>query len=243
MSRFYAPPENVRGDAIYIDGSEAKHILDVMRMGLNDAVVVFDGTGREYKGFIKEIKKGSLTVGIIETKTPRNEVSPAITLAQAIPKKQKMEYIVEKATELGVDTIIPLVTERGVVRPEKRKTDERVERWRRVAVGSSKQCGRPRVPDIKKIENFYDIINGVDQYDLSLIACLSDDTVPLKEALSGFERGKIIVFIGPEGDFTPDEIKAARNTSSKFVSLGPRVLKSDTAGLYLLSVLNYEFSS
>jgi len=243
MSRFYAPPENIKGSTIYIDGQEARHILNVMRLKENDKVVVFDGTGTEYIGFIKEVKLKSVLVEVVSTRTPTLEKIPEITLAQCVPKKDKMDYIVEKSTELGVKTIIPLLSERTISTPMEKKVTQRLERWKKIARAASKQSGRLDVPNILKVEKFYNIIDKVNEYDLALLAYLSEDTIDIKTALSDFETGKIIVFIGPEGDFTPEEIKIAQdNTSCKFITLGKRVLKSDTAGLFVLSVLNYELA-
>jgi len=242
MSRFYAPKENVKGDSIYIDGDEARHILNVMRLGEKDKVVVFDGTGREYTGFVKKVKAKSLIVEIISTKTPMQDTLPEITLAQALPKKGKMDYIVEKATELGVRRIAPVLSERTVVKIEPEKMGEKTDRWQKIARETAKQCGRTDIPEVKAPEKFYNAIDAVNEFDMALVACLSEDTIRLKSAISDFKAGKIIVFIGPEGDFTPEEIAMAGNTSCKLVSLGSRVLKSDTAGLFALSILNYEFS-
>ncbi len=242
MSRFYAPKENVKNNLIYIDGCEARHILNVMRLVKDDKVVVFDGTGREYTGFVKKIKAKSLIVEIVSKKTPKPEALPEITLAQALPKKGKMDYIVEKATELGVRSVAPILSERTVVKIKSEKMSEKTARWRKIARETAKQCGRTDIPEIKEPEKFYNAIDIVNEFDMALMACLTDDTIDLKSAISDFEAGKIIVFIGPEGDFTPEEIKMAANTNCKLISLGQRVLKSDTAGLFTLSVLNHEFS-
>lgn len=242
MSRFYVPPENVNDNLIFIDGQEAKHILNVMRLAEGDKVIVFDGTGKEYTGFIKDTKSKALTVEVISVVVPKNESIPKITLAQAIPKKAKMDYIVEKATELGVNTIIPILSERTIVKFEKEKENAKTIRWKKIANAAAKQCGRSDVPTVEDVEKFYNVIDRIDKYDLSLMACLMEGTISFKEALSNFKNGNIIVFIGPEGDFTPEEIEMAKETSCKFISLGKRVLKSDTAGIYALSVLNHELS-
>ena len=243
MSRFFAPKKNVKGNNIHIDGREAKHILNVMRLKKNDNVVVFDGTGKEYSGFIKEAKTKSLIVEVVSIKTPKRESLPEIMLVQAIPKKEKMDFIIEKATELGVSSIAPVVTERTIVSLEEDKAIERVERWRRLALEAAKQCGRDDVPEIKNIQKFYNFIYDKNESDLTLMACLKEDTIDFSRAMADFKSGKVTVFIGPEGDFTPDEIKMAESSANcKFISLGKRVLKSDTAGLYVLSVLNYELS-
>ncbi|MBD3427256.1 MAG: 16S rRNA (uracil(1498)-N(3))-methyltransferase [Candidatus Omnitrophica bacterium] len=244
MSRFFVSPQKVRDNKILIDGEEAHHILDVMRMQDGDNVTVFDGTGNEYSGFIENSDRaaGRLTVRIVRTDKPSARRMPRVTLAQAIPKKSKMDYIVEKATELGVNRIIPLVTKRTIVRPDDRRRAKKVDRWKKLAVEAAKQCGRTDVPEIEQITQFSDMVSRMDQYDLVLFASLRDDTIPLRQSLEGFKNGDILVFIGPEGDFTPEEAEMACAGNCRFVSLGDRVLKSDTAGLALLSVLDYEFS-
>jgi len=242
VSRFYAPRENIKGDIIDISGREAKHILNVMRLKEDDKVVVFDGTGKEYTGFIRKAGTGSLTVEVVETRMPKKEILPRITLAQCIPKKQKMDYIVEKATELGVSEIIPIISERVIVKLESDKAQTRIERWQKIALEASKQCGRTEIPKINEIEKFYKTLDCVNNYDIALLASLGTDAIPLEKAVSHIQAGRIIFFIGPEGDFTHEEITMAKDTNCRFVSLGKRVLKSDTAPLYVLSVLNYELA-
>jgi 16S rRNA (uracil1498-N3)-methyltransferase len=245
MRRFYVPKENVRKDGIIVDGKEAHHILDVMRMQDGDQIVIFDGTGKEYVGFIKEAdrKKKRMIVEIVRTEKPVKESAPEIILAQAIPKKSKMEYIIEKATELGVSRVVPLVSERTIARPKDTATSKKkVKRWRKIAIEASKQCGRTNVPVIDEITEYGEMAHQIDLYDLTLLACLTGETVSIKESLDGFKSGKILVFIGPEGDFTPEERQMADKGNCKFVSLGKRILRSDTAGLFVLSAIDYEFS-
>lgn len=243
MSRFFVPKESVKGNRILISGEEAHHILDVMRLKPLDKVVAFDGTGKEYVGFIKKARKKTLSVEIVETRTPLNKETAKIVLIQAIPKKDKMDYIVEKSTELGVSSIIPIITKRTIVSWDEPKKALSVERWRRIARESSKQCGRSEVPKIEDVKDFNDAIENSSVYDLALIAALSDNSIRLKEAISGFRGGKLAIAIGPEGDFTPDEIKKAKEANFRLISLGSRVLRSDTAGLAILAILNYEFAS
>jgi 16S rRNA (uracil1498-N3)-methyltransferase len=232
----------VRGKNIVISGEEAHHILDVMRLKALDKVVAFDGTGREYVGFIRDARRRSLTVEIVETKSPLNRKSSGITLIQAIPKKERMDYIVEKATELGAFSILPVVTKRTVVKWDAAKKAGAVSRWQRIAVASAKQCGRVDIPKIGPVTNFPEALKGSDAYDLALMAALTGGTVALKEALMGFNGGKLAIAIGPEGDFTPEEVKMAVEANFRPVSLGRRVLRSDTAGLAALAILNHEFA-
>ena len=243
MSRFYVPKENVNlnKNEIVIDGEEAHHLLGVMRLKGDDSVIVFDGTGFEYAGFIKKVSPNQkvVTVEIVKTEKPTPEKLQKITLVQAIPKKAKMEYIIEKATELGVFKIIPVVTARTIVRPDEDGRKSKALRWRKIASEASKQCGRVEVPEVDDIVR----VEHLDDYDLILFACVSGGTIPIKKALSGFKSGRIAVLIGPEGGFTPEETGMLKEKGNcKFVSLGMRVLKSDTAGIFVLSSLNYEFS-
>jgi 16S rRNA (uracil1498-N3)-methyltransferase len=244
MSRFYVPKENVRKDEIMIEGEEAHHILDVMRLQEGNKVVVFDGTGNEYTGFIKTVNKQARTmsVEIVKTETPAAESIPEITFAQALPERNKMEYVIEKATELGVSHIVPLISERTIVRPDEASCRKKVERWQKIVGAASKQCGRTSIPEVKTIIGYHDMVSRIDQYDLALLACLEEETSSIREMLSGFKSGKILVFVGPEGGFSPEEIRMADRDNCRMVTLGRRILKSDTAGLFILSVLNYEFS-
>lgn len=243
MSRFFVSKESVRGNSITIGGKEAHHILEVMRLKVLDKVVAFDGTGKEYVGFIKEAKVNSLSVEVVQTRAPSRTAMPKVTLIQAIPKKEKMDYIVEKSTELGVHSIMPVVTKRTIPRWDDRKAAGNVERWRKIVKEASKQCGRVELPVIGNVRPFSDCLKDLSDYDLALMAALTDRTVRLKEALAGFNGGRLCIAIGPEGDFTPDEIKRAIEANFKLVTLGPLVLKSDTAGLAVLAILNYEFSN
>lgn len=243
MSRFFIPPEAVRGKSMIISGKEAHHIIDVMRLKTSDTVVTFDGTGKEYTGVIKEISRNSLTVEIIETRTQAGRDSPQITLIQALPKKEKMDYIVEKSTELGVHSIIPVLTERAIPDWDETKRRSQAERWKKIAREAAKQCGRLDIPAVSAISSFADSVKNFSSFDLRLIAILSEEAVPVKDAIKGFKSGNIVIAIGPEGDFTADEAKGAGESGFKAIDLGPRVLKSDTAGLALLAILNYALSN
>ena len=243
MSRFYASPENidVRKKMILIDKGEAHHIIDVMRMKEAEKVLVFDGTGNEYSGFIEKIdhRAKTVTVEIVKTERPAPGRSPEIHLAQAVPARGRMDYVVEKATELGVSRIIPLITDRTVNRPDSAASEKKVLRWTKIATQAAKQCGRASLPAISAITGYENMLDTFDQYDIALLACVSEEAGSIKRSLQGFRTGKILVLIGPEGDFTPWEIDMARRDNCRFVSLGKRVLRSDTAGLFVLSVLEY----
>jgi len=239
MSRFFVPPESVTGQRIMIRGEELHHARDVMRLVKGDAIVVFDGSGKEYHGIIEGVGKQEMAVAINKT-VERRGAGARLTLVQALPKSDKMDLIVEKATELGVDRIIPVITERSVVRADEKKAVSKVSRWRKISLVASKQCGRTKMPEICDIISFGGSLEKVRDSELKIIPCLYEEAVGFKEALSGKKPGSAVIFIGPEGDFTTKEVDAAKGTGFVPVSLGDEILRSETAAICALSILNYE---
>ncbi len=248
MSRFYVRPGDVKGSEILVSKEEAHHILNVMRLSKGDEIVAFDGTGSEYIGRILSADKNSLKIKINKINKPNIENKIQVALWQSLPKRAKMDFIVEKATELGVHEIVPLITERTISRPGD-KGPKKQSHWQNVAISASKQCGRLDVPEIKEAVYFKDALKTIGEYDAALMACLPagsqaglyEGTEHIKNTILNF-RGRVLIMVGPEGDFTPKEIEAARSAGARLVSLGRLVLRVDTAALYLLSVLNYESS-
>jgi len=240
MSRFYVPPDAVKGGKIYAGKEESHHIIDVMRLREGDSVTVFDGTGKEYSGIIESVKNKSVVIAVDKIAAAAAKSPVEISLAQAMPKKDKMDYIVQKATELGVREIIPIESERTIVRAAKDKAAYKTDRWRKIAIEAAKQCGRNDLPDLKEIRSVIDLLKDFRRYDGIIMPCLSKKTVPLKSALGRLKDPKrLLLMIGPEGDFTPGEIAAAEANGALLVSLGRLVLKSDTAAIAALAVLNY----
>ncbi len=244
MSRFFVPPQQVKPEEniILIIDEEAHHVIDVMRMEEKDKVVIFDGTGKEYYATIVLIDKKNkiVKVDIDETIMTEKLLSLQVTLAQSIPKKGKMEYIIQKTTELGINKIIPVVTDRTIVRPTGASSARKKERWQKIALSAAKQCGRASVPEILDITPFKETVRSFGDYDKVIFAALTDNTKKLKEVVEEIQEGNILVVIGPEGGFTNDEIKkASLQKNCSVVSLGGLVLKSDTAGIFVQSVLMY----
>lgn len=239
MRRFYVLPENIKGKFAYLDKRESHHLINVLRIQPVDKIILFDGTGREYTGFLKNTKNNTAIIEVVKTTKATSDKRAVITLAQAIPKKGKMDIIVEKATELGADCIIPIITKRTVMRIGREKSEYKIEHWKKIAVNTCKQCGRVELPSIEGIRKFEDVINEISFYDLALVATLTHKGISFEKALNGFEHGRIIIFIGPEGDFTPDEVAMAEYERCRLISLGNLTLKSDTAAIAALSILNY----
>jgi len=242
MSQFFSPPENIKGNKIFIEGEEAHHLLKVMRLKLGDRVTVFDGKGKIYSGVIIEERKKSAVVSILSKRKLKKLEKPTITLAQGIPARGKMDYLVEKMTELGVDNIIPMETKRSVVKMNRVKAELARSRWEKIAVSASKQCGRIKLPGISRIIKFSQVLKKIPEYDLILFPCLNFQVIPLKKIFqSRNEPQNILVFIGPEGGFSSEEIEQAKSNRCSLITLGFNVLKSDTAALAVLSILLYEY--
>lgn len=243
MSRFYVNPDSVKDRKIYIEREESHHIIDVMRLRKGDLVTVFDGSGKEYEGELSSIENGRVIINIAKIKIANKKRLVNISLAQAIPKKDTMDLIVQKATELGVDEIFPIESARTVVKFSDDRKQRKIERWNKIAIEASKQCGRTELPKIKDIICFDTVLDFMTQYDLTIMPCLSEKTVVLKSALKKISKpSKILAIIGPEGDFSKKEIDRASEKGAILVSLGNLILKSDTAAIDTIAILNYEYT-
>lgn len=242
--RFYASPESIFPEKNIIeikDTEEIHHIRDVMRLRKGMSVNVFNGKDREYTGEIKQIAKSSVIIEIKESKDYEDNIPYRLTLYQAIPKKGKMDFIVEKTIELGVGRIVPIITERSVPAIGD-KSCKKTGRWIRIAKAASKQCGRIKLPVISDVADFNDALIESKKNDLVLFAALDRDAVPLKMILKKAAPKNIAVFVGPEGDFSEKEISMAKEQGCRICSLGPLVLRVETASICILSCLNYEYS-
>lgn len=236
MSRFYCKSEDIAKDYIYLrDRSEIRHIKNSLRLGEKDKVVIFSDSGFEYEGVIANIAKDCISVKI--EKAQRREINiPRICLACAIPKKAKIDYILAKATELGIAEFIPLKTERTIVDLKERE-DARLVRWQKIAVSSAKQSGRVSMPKISRVLAFSQALSRAKDFDLALIPTLLGERKPLKQLLKEKDFKSAIVFIGPEGDFSPLEVAEALKEGCLAVSLGENTLKVDTAAIAVVSLL------
>ena len=242
--RFYVSPESIFPDKNLIevrDRDEVHHIRDVMRLKEGIKVTVFDGRGKEYSGSIKDVSKHSVIIDIESSADLIPDIPYKLTLYQAIPKKNKMDFIVEKAVELGADAIIPILTERTVP-AIKDNAQKKRDRWSRIARAASKQCGRSVLPEVLEVVDFNSALAKAAEGDLIIFAALDKDARPLKTILRDKNPKKISVFVGPEGDFSEAEISLAREKDCSMCSLGPSVLRSETAAIYILSSISYEYT-
>jgi 16S rRNA (uracil1498-N3)-methyltransferase len=243
MYRFYCPTP-AQG---FLDEHESHHCAQVLRQQAGDFITVFDGRGLEVKA--KITTADSKRVAFAKTAEHRTEKRrDQLCLAQAITKPKAFEAILQKATELGVTDLVPLQSERTVSQVDEEKAEARVAKWNQVVIEAAKQCGQnwlPTVHPIQKPKTF--LAESARAYRLKLIASLQDERKPLRVTMreqvpEGTAPQSIVVMIGPEGDYTPAEIGDARAAGFLPVSLGPIILRSDTAAIYALSALNYELA-
>lgn len=241
MSRFYIPNPHIQDGLLKIEGDEVKHIRKVLRLKAGDEILVFDGSGKEFEGTIVEEGRSSVMVKVQGIFSSKGDSSLEVTLAQSLLKGEKMDYLIQKATELGVKEIIPFFSSRSVPLLEKSRRPNRHHRWEKIAVEASKQCGRGVVPKIESLQDYPGMLRAASTDHLRLILW-EGDGIKLKEVLerSG-EKTKIFFVIGPEGGFSLDEVDEAKRAGFVAVTLGKRILRAETASLCLLSILQYEW--
>jgi 16S rRNA (uracil1498-N3)-methyltransferase len=244
--RAYCQPADSSPTEIRLSPDESHHLVTVNRCGRGDPVVAFDGHGREWLTECVDASKSATLLRVKETR-PAALRAFAITLAQALPKGSTMDEIIRQATEVGATRIVPLVSERTQVHLDGDRAEKKVEKWRTTAIEAAKQCGNPWLPEITPIQKYDTFVTTAgDYYDLKLIASLHAGATTLKQALATFAHRhghpprSALWMIGPEGDFSPAEITAAITTGFTPVTLGPLVLRSDTAAIYALSILSNE---
>lgn len=220
------------------DPAQLHHLRDVLRIKPRELVAVFDSHGNEYITVVVEVGNEAAKLEVKEKKAPKDS-GLRITVACAIPKKPKMDDIVDKLTQLGVECIIPLETERVIVKLDKQKKSERFERWKKIALSAAKQSQRNRLAVIKPVSGLRDVVLSADGFDLKLIPTLEGKRETLKKILSKECKKikKIMVLIGPEGDFTHLEIALAKEAGFLPVSLGQQVLRVDTAAIAVVSFI------
>lgn len=240
MPRFYVPTPHVENDLLKIGGNEARHIRRVLRLKTGDEIIVFDGLGKEYKGGIVEEGSSSVVIKVQNIFTPEKESPLEVTLAQSLLKGEKMDTLIQKATELGVKEILPFISSRSVPLLGKLAELKRHRRWGRIAIEASKQCGRGVIPKIEPLRDYSEMLQTASLESLRLILW-EKEGVQLKKVLErSIEKTKIFFIIGPEGGFSQEEVEEARKTGFTPVSLGQRILRAETASLCFLSILQYD---
>lgn len=246
--RAYAPAATADVAEIRLTPEESHHLVTVNRCSRGDPVTAFDGRGREWLTTCADPSKGGTVLHVKESRLAP-PLPHAITLGQALPKGSTMDDIVRQATEVGAARIVPLLSERTQVHLDGDRAEKKVEKWRTTAIEAAKQCGNPWLPEISPIESYAAFVSATGDYDLRLIASLHGGATTLKPALAHFRAHhghaprKVLWLVGPEGDFSPAEMTAAITAGFQPITLGPLVLRSDTAAIYALSILSHELGS
>jgi 16S rRNA (uracil1498-N3)-methyltransferase len=245
MHRFYIAPENWNPDALVLSGAEAHHARDVLRMKPGDKLVAFNGRGREITAEIVDSAKNHVRLRKLN-ETGTQPLRCRIVLGQAIPKGKNMDLIVQKAVEIGAAEIFPLISERTIVDLEAREAAQKQEKWQMVAIEAAKQCGQNWLPRVHAPQKLKDFFGVAAISDLRLIGSLQPGALHLKKVLADYSNEhrhlpeSVLMLIGPEGDFTPAELGLARSHGCCPITLGPIILRVETAAIYCLSVLSYE---
>jgi 16S rRNA (uracil1498-N3)-methyltransferase len=246
MHRFYISPENWNPAALTLAGPEAHHAREVLRMKAGEKLVLFNGQGREITGEIVDLTGDEIRLRKLhEAETP--PLQCRIVLGQAIPKGKNMELIVQKAVEIGAAEIAPIISDRTIVQVDSESAAQKQSKWEQIAIEAAKQCGQNWLPCVHTPRKLAEFFSGIEEsFDLRLIGSLQSDAQHLKKILADYSREhesrprSVLMLIGPEGDFTPAELSLARRHGCQPITLGPIILRVETAAIYCLSILSYE---
>ena len=245
MHRFFLPPERCAGPALRLDGREAHHALHVLRLQRGEGVTVLDGAGNEFGCEVESAAKDFLVLAVKEKKTTP-PLPCAITLLQAVPKGKIIESIVQKSVELGVARVVPILSDRVVMHLDDEGAEAKRDKWQQVAIEAIKQCGAAWLPKIEAPLTLKQFIARSEKFDLTLVGSLQTERRHPREILREFlaQPGQkpmnIGIWIGPEGDFTREELQAIEATGAQPITLGNLTLRVETAAIYCVSFLNYE---
>jgi len=237
MPRFPIAENQVNNGQALISGTDYKHIVKVLRLKPGDEITLFDTNSTEYYGKIREIGKRDIIVDISESQRVNTESPIEIILLQGLPKGDKMDYIIEKATELGINRIVPVITKRSQIRERDRK-----KRWERIALEASKQCGRTKPTIIENTLDFHEAIKLYSKRELAIILhvdCEVSAKSYIKNSLQTPQN--IVLFVGSEGGFTDNEVLFGNKMGFISLGLGPRVLRTETASISVLSVIQFHY--
>ena len=240
MPKFFVEKEDFKDGYILIKDEDAIHINSVLRMKINDEIICCDNNSNDYRCLITQLDKKLVKASILEKFKNENEHSIKVTLYQGISKGERMELTIQKCVEGGIDKIVPVITDYTAVN-FKGKEEKKIKRWNKISESAAKQCGRGKIPVVENIMNFKDAVNYALKYNENIIFPYEkEEENSLKNAVKSIISGSIAVFIGPEGGFSQEEIQFIKEKGIKTISLGKRILRTETAGLVTLVIILYE---
>ena len=238
MHRFFVKPEQLGDGRVRIQGEDVHHIRQVLRMRPGEEILVSCGDDWEYTCRILSLEEREVLAEILDAQKPGKELPSRLYLFQCLPKGDKMEWILQKAVELGASEIVPVLTERCISRPDEKSMDKKLARWQKIAVEASKQCGRGRIPAVCPLMRFSEAARALGKMEKGLFF-YEKGGLPLKESLRAPAK-QIGIFVGAEGGFSPEEARLTQESGAVCVSLGNRILRCETAPLAALSSILYE---
>lgn len=242
MHHFFVTPQQISGDKIRIEGGDVNHMKNVLRMKLHEKAEISDGESRTYLCEVEAYEEDVAVLHILEEMEADTEPASKLYLFQGLPKSDKMELIVQKAVELGVYQVIPVAMKRSVVRLDDKKAAKKVDRWNSIAESAAKQAGRSRIPEVTMPLSYKEALKMAEKLDVTLLPYeLAGGMEATREVVRQIKSGQSVgIFIGPEGGFEPEEVDAAVSMGAKVITLGKRILRTETAGLATLAVLMFE---
>ena len=242
MHHFFVTPQQISGDKIRIEGGDVNHMKNVLRMKTGEELTIGDGDGWLYLCVVESYEEDMAVLKILEKKKDESELPSKIYLFQGLPKQDKMELIVQKAVELGVYQVIPVATKRAVVKLDAKKAKKKVERWQQIAVSAAKQAGRGIIPAVGEVCTYAQALKYAEELDVVLIPYeLAEGMKETKAILDQVKPGmRVGIFIGPEGGFDVEEVEAAMTEGIHPITLGRRILRTETAGMTMLSILMFQ---
>ena len=241
MQHFFVTTDQVNGEYISIQGSDVNHLKNVLRMKIGEQLFVSDGDNQKYLCEIDSYQPEEAILKICKKEQNDTELQSKIYLFQGLPKSDKMELIIQKAVELGVYQVVPVTMKRCVVKLDDKKAAKKTARWQEIARGAAKQSGRGIIPEISTVLSYQEAITLAKELDVVLIPYeLAEGMEKTKDVISSIRPGQSVgVFIGPEGGFEKDEVERAVQIGAEEITLGKRILRTETAGLAILSILMY----
>lgn len=244
MPKFFVKQNQINDNKVTLNGEDVKHIANVLRKQIGDAINICNvDTSENFLCQIEDIEKDEIECKIIEKIKLETEPNTEITIFQGLPKAEKMELIIQKCTELGVSTFVPVKMDRCVVKLDNKTETKKIERWQKIAETAAKQCGRNSIPKIENLINIEKLCNLFKKYDIVLVAYEQEKINTLKSELNkikNIKNLKIAIVIGPEGGFEHSEIDILRENGAKVITLGERILRTETVGIVMASIIMYE---